>query len=70
MLTRARHHQAVDEATRELERFRVAWDAGQLPVPIAATHLRSAVIALEELIGLVDVDDVLDRVFSAFCVGK
>ena len=70
MLTRARHHQAVDEATRELEHFRIAWDAGQLPLPIVATHLRSAVVALEELIGLVDVDDVLDRVFSAFCVGK
>ena len=70
MLTRARHHHAVDQATRELGRFRSAWVDERLPAPVAATHLRTAVITLEELIGLVDVDDVLDRVFSAFCVGK
>ena len=70
LLTRARHHQAVNEATRELERFRSAWADENLPAPVAATHLRAAVIALEALIGLVDVEDVLDRVFSAFCVGK
>jgi tRNA modification GTPase len=33
-------------------------------------HLRSAVHALEELIGVVDVEDVLDRLFASFCVGK
>ncbi len=70
MLTRARHQHAVEEAARELARFRSAWVDEHLPAPVAATHLRTAVIALEELIGLVDVDDVLDRVFSAFCVGK
>jgi tRNA U34 5-carboxymethylaminomethyl modifying GTPase MnmE/TrmE len=25
---------------------------------------------LEELIGTVDIEDVLERVFSSFCVGK
>jgi tRNA modification GTPase len=33
-------------------------------------HLRAATHALEALIGAVDVEDVLDRVFSSFCVGK
>jgi tRNA modification GTPase len=33
-------------------------------------HLRTAISGLEELIGTMDVDDVLDRVFSSFCVGK
>jgi tRNA U34 5-carboxymethylaminomethyl modifying GTPase MnmE/TrmE len=28
------------------------------------------VTALEELIGAVDVEDVLERVFRSFCVGK
>jgi tRNA modification GTPase len=60
----------VDEAIREVERFRSAWTDGGLPAPVAATHLRNAVGALEELIGIVGIDDVLDRVFSAFCVGK
>jgi tRNA modification GTPase len=37
---------------------------------VAAVHVRAAVAALDELIGAVDVDDVLARVFSTFCVGK
>ena len=70
VLTRARHQRAVEEAARELLAFREQWLEGGLPAPVAATHLRAAVTALEELIGAVDVEDVLDRVFSSFCVGK
>ena len=43
---------------------------GDLAGFVAATHLRAAVTALEDVIGLVTTDDVLDRVFSSFCVGK
>jgi tRNA U34 5-carboxymethylaminomethyl modifying GTPase MnmE/TrmE len=35
-----------------------------------ATHLRSAVGALEDLIGVVTPDEVLGAVFGQFCVGK
>jgi tRNA modification GTPase len=37
---------------------------------VAASHLRGAAGALTELIGVVDVEDVLGRVFAEFCVGK
>jgi tRNA modification GTPase len=37
---------------------------------VASVHLRTAVYLLEELIGAVDVEDVFDRVFNSFCVGK
>ena len=70
LLTRVRHRRAVEEALEEVARFRSAWLDEKLPAPVAATHLRNAVIALEEMIGIVGIDDVLDRVFSAFCVGK
>lgn len=70
MLTRARHARGLAAARMELRAFRDAWADAQLPAPIAAVYLRDAVIALESLIGAVDVEDVLDRVFSAFCVGK
>jgi tRNA modification GTPase len=43
---------------------------GAVPMEFAATHLRAAVAALEELVGVVGVEDVLDRVFGSFCVGK
>jgi tRNA modification GTPase len=70
ILTRARHSKAIGTARSELEGFKQAWWEEKLPATIAAVHIRTAVSALEELIGAVDVEDVLDRVFSSFCVGK
>lgn len=70
MLTRARHHRALSSALEEVEAFQLGWENEKLPVSIASVHLRTAVHALEELVGTVDVEDVLDRVFSSFCVGK
>jgi len=70
VLTRARHRAALETALSEIEQFGDAWSGKKLPVTVAAVHLRTAVHALEELIGAVDIEDVLDRVFSSFCVGK
>lgn len=70
MLTRARHRQALTSALAEITQFQQAWREEKLPAPVASVHLRAAIYALEELIGAVDVEDVLDRVFSSFCVGK
>ena len=70
MLTKARHRQAISTALREVEQFVQAWGSESLPATVASVHLRTAVSALEELIGAVDVEDVLDRVFASFCVGK
>jgi tRNA modification GTPase len=70
LLTRARHRKAIGIAREELGQFIEAWREDKLPATIAGVHLRTAVHALEELIGAVDVEDVLDRVFSSFCVGK
>ncbi len=70
MLTRARHQRALTVACSEIEQFRRAWHDGKLPATIASVHLRTAVLALEELIGVVEIEDVFDRVFSSFCVGK
>ena len=70
MLTRARHVRALETASAELTEFRVAWSEARLPAPVAAVHLHAAVGALEALIGAVDTEDILNRVFSSFCVGK
>ena len=37
---------------------------------IAAEHLRQASLALERLLGRIDTEHVLDRLFAAFCIGK
>jgi tRNA modification GTPase len=68
-LLRERHRQALVRAHDELAQFRQAL-AMDIPATIAAVHLRAAVGALDELIGVVRTDDVLDRVFADFCIGK
>jgi tRNA modification GTPase len=70
VLTRARQIQAISQARAEVGAFSHSWEGGQLPAPIAAVHLRAAAVALEEIIGAISTDDVLERVFSSFCVGK
>ena len=70
VLTRARHIQALEYARSEISEFRAAWITEALPSTVAAVHLRSACVSLEGLIGAVSTDDVLERVFSSFCVGK
>ncbi|PYO82672.1 MAG: tRNA uridine-5-carboxymethylaminomethyl(34) synthesis GTPase MnmE [Gemmatimonadetes bacterium] len=69
VVTRARHRMALERALAEVEAFHGA-RAGGVEAAAAATHLRAAVGALDDLIGVVTPDDVLDRVFASFCVGK
>ena len=70
VITRARQRQALERARSELESFHAAWKTRALPSVVAAVHLRAAATALEDIIGVIDVNDVLDRVFRDFCVGK
>ncbi|HSU16037.1 tRNA uridine-5-carboxymethylaminomethyl(34) synthesis GTPase MnmE [Longimicrobium sp.] len=69
LVTRERHARALRHARDEIASFIAALDE-QVPMELAATHLRAAAGAMEDLIGAVTVDDVLDRVFGDFCVGK
>jgi len=69
VVSRERHRVALDRALGEIREFRQARQEG-LEVAVAATHLRAAVTALEDIVGLVSTEDVLDRVFASFCVGK
>jgi tRNA modification GTPase len=69
-LTRARQRVAIEKASSELAAFQQHWERADLPTSIAAVHIRSAVAGLDELIGVVDTEDVLSRVFATFCIGK
>ena len=66
-LSRARHRRSVTEAHASLMRCqqKLASDP-----ELAGEDARLAVRALESLTGRVDVEDVLGRVFSQFCIGK
>jgi len=69
VVTRERQRIALERALAEIRDFAEARRNG-LECAVAATHLRGAVTALEELIGVVTREDVLDRLFGSFCVGK
>ena len=68
-LTRARQSEAVRRARDQVVAFMEALEAGT-PVAVASALLRPAETALEELLGLISTDEILDRVFHEFCIGK
>lgn len=68
-LVRRRQVSGVRRALAEVEAF-VSALSGGVPAEMAATHLRPAETALEELLGIISQEDVLDHVFRQFCVGK
>jgi tRNA U34 5-carboxymethylaminomethyl modifying GTPase MnmE/TrmE len=57
------------QARQSLTQFLETWSAGH-PPEIAAAHLQDAVLPLEEMLGVITNDDVLDALFANFCVGK
>jgi tRNA modification GTPase len=68
-LTRERHRVALQRARDALAGAAPHLSRGGDPV-LAAHHVREAAGALDELLGAIDVDEVLARVFASFCVGK
>ena len=69
VLTRRRQARGVRVARDEVALFVEALESG-VPAEMASTHLRPAETALEELLGVISPEEVLDRVFSEFCIGK
>jgi tRNA modification GTPase len=69
VVTRARQARAIGAALTEVRSFAAALRDGVGP-EVASAHLRPAESALEEVLGVITPDDVLDRVFAEFCVGK
>lgn len=64
-LTRARHRAIVAAAIAALDRA-----LGQSALELAAEDVRLALRELGRIAGRVDVEDVLDRIFGEFCIGK
>lgn len=69
VITRARQRRGLETALAEVSAFAEALRAG-VPAEVASSHLRPAATALEELLGVIPNDEVLDRVFRDFCIGK
>lgn len=63
---RLRHRQLLEECAAALLRYEGAWQE----VDIAAEELRAAARALGKLTGAIGTEEVLDSIFSEFCIGK
>lgn len=70
LASNARHAGALASALEALAVARPLIDLGPEHYDIVAEEVRSAVRALEELVGRIDVEDLLDDIFSSFCIGK
>lgn len=68
VLTRERHRHAFEDLAAALMRGEASAAAGR--DELAAEDVRLALRALGRVVGNVDVEEVLDRVFGAFCIGK
>lgn len=65
-----RHRVALDRAVLYLEGAERAILAESSMADLIAEEVRSAIRAVDSLVGRVDVDDLLDEIFSRFCIGK
>ncbi|SNS10465.1 tRNA uridine-5-carboxymethylaminomethyl(34) synthesis GTPase MnmE [Antarctobacter heliothermus] len=70
LVSRERHRIALTDGLAHLEQARVFLDDGTDVYDLASEEIRIALRALERLIGYVDVEHVLDQIFSSFCIGK
>lgn len=70
LATRERHRVSMQRAVASLDQADRILDLGPAQSDIAAEELRSAVRALDSLVGRVDVENILDEIFASFCIGK
>lgn len=64
-----RQRDTLRRALEELTEFRQGVEQAT-PPDLLTTHLEAACVHLAEMTGEISTEDVLDRVFSSFCIGK
>ncbi|MBI3303857.1 MAG: tRNA uridine-5-carboxymethylaminomethyl(34) synthesis GTPase MnmE [Deltaproteobacteria bacterium] len=69
IVSRARHRDALAKAEQSLRQVSAGLQAG-LPLDLVVIDLRAALDHIGEIAGHVSTEDILDRVFREFCIGK
>ena len=70
VMTRERHRDCLERASGALCSALEELGHGLERLDLAAEHCRTGIRALESLLGRVDVENLLDEIFSSFCIGK
>ena len=68
--TRERHRLAMAKGYGALNDASALLPQGEKTADVAAEEIRTAIRALDSLVGRIDVENVLDEIFSSFCLGK
>lgn len=68
--TRQRHRSALSSALDALNQAQRTLSLGSDHYDLVAEDLRSAIRSLEMLVGRIGVENLLDEIFSSFCLGK
>lgn len=68
--TKHRHRVSMQDALQSLIKGYALVVEGSEVAELAAADLHQGISALNVLIGKVDVEDLLDEIFSSFCIGK
>ena len=69
VVTNVRHRSGLLRSAESLELGANAIESG-LPPELAAVNLNEAREALEEIIGIINNENILEQIFSNFCIGK
>ena len=70
LATHERHRVAMAQSLSALEEVKRVLSGGPDTYDLAAAELRFAIRALEALVGRIDAENLLDEIFSSFCLGK
>lgn len=70
LVTRERHRTALEKAIAALSESMVLLEQGPEAFDLAVEEIRLAARRLDSLVGRLDVEMVLDEIFSSFCIGK
>lgn len=70
VISRERHRVALIKAQGHINEGKQILSKGYETSELAAEEMRQAIYALDSIIGRVDVEHVLDEIFSSFCLGK
>ena len=65
LITRSRYREALKETLENIDNFNL-----QKEIELSAEDIRLASRSLGKITGQIEVDEILDKIFGDFCIGK
>lgn len=65
-----RHRSVLEQSLEAVRRLAEGFQAAGMTTDLAAVEVQAALDHLGDIVGLTTADDVLDRIFAEFCIGK